>query len=209
MGASREQNNNLITERVYYTERGIMEICRWSRQKNANIFMDWVWDIIEKYRHSNLNITSNMQPLIDTLTTLTQTMAQMQQDMYDLKQETKKQSLPQKRYSRWKANTFNKLRLLTNYANKYSDQELTLADTVHITINEMQDLYDMELSDYTREYMLENSLDTKPYDLDVINYYKDLKELYTLVIDSTLDKLNLKYEPEIKKNIFDQLAENL
>lgn len=24
-GASREQNNNLITERVYYTERGIME----------------------------------------------------------------------------------------------------------------------------------------------------------------------------------------
>lgn len=41
-------------ERVYYTERGIMEICRWSRQKNANIFMDWVWDIIEKYRHNNL-----------------------------------------------------------------------------------------------------------------------------------------------------------
>ena len=49
-GASREQNNNLVTERVYYTERGIMEICRWSRQRNANLFMDWVWDIIEKYR---------------------------------------------------------------------------------------------------------------------------------------------------------------
>ena len=29
-------------ERVYYTQRGIMEICRWSRQPLANKFMDWV-----------------------------------------------------------------------------------------------------------------------------------------------------------------------
>ena len=26
---------------MLYTERGIMKICRWSRQKNANMFMDW------------------------------------------------------------------------------------------------------------------------------------------------------------------------
>lgn len=26
-------------ERVYYTERGIMEICRWSRQPKANLFI--------------------------------------------------------------------------------------------------------------------------------------------------------------------------
>lgn len=151
----------------------------------------------------------NLESLTQAITTLTQSMTQMQQDMYDLKQETKKQLLPQKRYSRWKVNTFNKLRLLTDYVNKNSDEQLILADTIHITINEMQDLYDIELSDYTREYMLENSLNTKPYNLDVIDYYKDIKELYTLVIDSTLDKLNLKYEPDIKKNIFDELAENL
>ena len=33
-----------------YNERGIFEICRWSRQPKANEFMDWVWDIIEAYR---------------------------------------------------------------------------------------------------------------------------------------------------------------
>ena len=79
-GASREQNGNLMTERVYYTERGVMEICRWSRQKNANIFMDWTWDIIEKYRHNELNTAPNIQPLIDAITTLTQTVSTMQQD---------------------------------------------------------------------------------------------------------------------------------
>lgn len=45
-GASRKSEDNLISEKVYYTERGIMEICRWSRQPKANLFMDWVWNII-------------------------------------------------------------------------------------------------------------------------------------------------------------------
>lgn len=31
-----------------------MEICRWSRQPKANLFMDWVWDIVEKYRSKEI-----------------------------------------------------------------------------------------------------------------------------------------------------------
>lgn len=37
-----------------YNQRGIMEICRWSRQPIADKFMDWVWDIIEAYRDGTL-----------------------------------------------------------------------------------------------------------------------------------------------------------
>lgn len=37
-----------------YNERGVMEICRWSRQPKANEFMDWVWDIVQAYRHGTL-----------------------------------------------------------------------------------------------------------------------------------------------------------
>lgn len=37
-----------------YNQRGIMEICRWSRQPLADKFMDWVWDIIEAYRDGTL-----------------------------------------------------------------------------------------------------------------------------------------------------------
>lgn len=65
---------------TFYNERGIMEICRWSRQKRANEFMDWVWNIVEKYRNGKTNSNPiNMQPLIDTLTTLTQSINTMQQ----------------------------------------------------------------------------------------------------------------------------------
>lgn len=48
-------------ERVYYTERGIMEICRWSRQNKANQFMDWVWDIVNDYLRNEIrNAIINM-----------------------------------------------------------------------------------------------------------------------------------------------------
>lgn len=96
------RNKNLMTERVYYTEKGIMEICRWSRQKNANIFMDWTWDIVSKYRHNELNTIPNIQPLIYAITTLTQTVSTMQQDISSLKESSFKKKIPEKKYSRWK-----------------------------------------------------------------------------------------------------------
>ncbi len=34
-------------ETYVYSKRGIMEISRYSRQPKADIFMDWVWDVIE------------------------------------------------------------------------------------------------------------------------------------------------------------------
>lgn len=202
-------SDGLGHEIYYYNEKGIMEICRWSNSKQANIFMDWTWDIITKYRHNELNTIPNIQPLIDAITTLTNTVTTMQQDISSLKQQlTPKKKLLEQKYSRWKSNTFTKLRLLTEYANEYSDQELTLSDTLHITINEMQDTYNIELSDYIIDYMLENSSESKPYDLDVINYYKDLRNMYSLTVDSILDKLNLQQESSAR-NIFDELAKGL
>lgn len=40
-----------------YSQRGVLEICRWSRQPKADAFMDWVWDVIEAYRNGTLQRT--------------------------------------------------------------------------------------------------------------------------------------------------------
>ena len=56
--------------------------------------------------------------------------------------------------------------------------------------------------------MLETSSETKPYDLDVINYYKNLRDMYTFTINSILEKLNLNTKT-LSQNIFDQLANSL
>ena len=202
------RKNNLLTERVYYTERGIMEICRWSRQPKANIFMDWVWDIIEKYRHNELQ--PNIQPLIDSLSILTQTITTMQQDINALKESQIQKKLPEKKYSRWKTNTFNKLNTLLSYVNTHSEEKLKLSEIIHLVIQETEDTYNIEINDYVEAYKSEFNLDTNPYAIDVINYYKDIKDMFTLTLDSIMNRLNLSDNTKsLSKNIFDVLAEEI
>lgn len=74
----------------YYTDKGIMEICRWSKSDKANQFMDWVWDIVERYRNHELITTPqiDMTPITESITSMSQAitilstnMATMQQDI--------------------------------------------------------------------------------------------------------------------------------
>lgn len=196
-----------MTERVYYTERGIMEICRWSRQPKANEFMDWVWDIVENYRH---NISSSSQMLAETITNLNNTIIKIQEDISLLKENAQKKQLPEKKYSRWKTNTFKKLNILTQYVNEHSDQDLQLRDTIHITIEELEDIYNIDLSDYVQAYKSEFGLEIEPYAIDVIHHYKEIRETYTLILDRIMKKLNLQTENNtISRNIFDTLAAEL
>ena len=191
-----------------YSERGIMEICRWSRQPKANIFMDWVWDIIEKYRHNELQ--PNLQPLIDSLSILTQTITTMQQDINTLKEQQTAKKLPEKKYSRWKTNTFNKLNALLSYVNTHSEETLKLSEIIHLVIQETEDIYNIEINDYVEAYKSEFNLDTNPYAIDVINHYKDIKDMFILTLDSIMNRLNLSDNTKSSsKNIFNILAEEI
>ena len=201
-------SDGLGHEIYYYNERGIMEICRWSNSKKANIFMDWVWDIIEKYRHNEFQ--PNLQPLIDSLSILAQTITTMQQDINTLKESQIQKKLPEKKYSRWKTNTFNKLNTLLSYVNTHSEENLKLSEIIHLVIQETEDTYNIEINDYVEAYKSEFNLDTNPYAIDIINHYKDIKDMFTLTLDSIMYKLNLSDNiKSSSKNIFDVLAEEI
>lgn len=165
-------------ETYYYTEKGVMEICRWSKSNKADEFMDWVWDIIEKYRHNELQLSQpNLQPLIDTLSLLTQTITTIQQDISTLKESQTTKKLPEKKYSRWKTNTFNKLNTLLSYVNTHSEENMKLSEIIHLVIHETEDTYNIEINDYVDAYKSEFNLDTSPYAIDVINHYKKICSL--------------------------------
>lgn len=175
-------------ERVYYTERGIMEICRWSRQKNANIFMDWIWDIVEKYRHNELmpdlsQITSILTSMTNTLNTLTQTMASMQQEINSLKQPESK--LSKKKWSYWSTKMFPKYQLLTDYF------QISHTELYKNLYNEMKNTYpDIDLNQAIDDYCYENHLDSC-YTLEVIEHNLTLRKLFESVVNSLLTKYNL------------------
>lgn len=198
-----------------YTQKGVMEICRWSNKPKANQFMDWVWDIVEKYRSDKLS-SINFSPVTETLTTLTQALtaltvnvSTMQQDITTLKESQQKKTLPEKKYSRWKTNTFTKLNILHAYVNEHADKNLKLSEIIHLVIGELEDTYNIELNDYMSMYKSEFDLKTMPYTLDVINHYKDIRDMFTLTLDTIMENLHIRKSEQRKENIFNVLAQQL
>ena len=152
----------------------------------------------------------NLQPLIDSLSILTQTITTMQQDITTLKESQLQKKLPEKKYSRWKTNTFNKLNALLSYVNTHSEETLKLSEIIHLVIQETEDIYNIEINDYVEAYKSEFNLDTNPYAIDVINHYKDIKDMFILTLDSIMNRLNLSDNTKSSsKNIFDILAEEI
>lgn len=198
-------------ETMLYTQRGIMEICRWSRQPKADIFMDWVWDIIEKYRANELVPTQQID-MIQISNAISNAITLALQPVYEkisnIEEQSNKKKLPEKKYSRWKTNTFNKLNILHSYVNEHSDENIKLSEIIHLVIGETEDTYGIEINDYVDAYKSEFDLDTNPYALDVINRYKEVKDMFTLTLDSIMERLHLvdKTDKTKTRNIFDELV---
>lgn len=144
------------------------------------------------------------QELITTLSSINDRLSK-------LEESTKKKKLPEKKYSRWKTNTFSKLHKLQEYVNDNSDEQLTLPNVIHLVIGETEDTYNIEINDYVDLYKSEKDLEDNPYTIDVINhYYKDIRDMFTLTLDSIMEKLHIQENRECnRRNIFDELAERL
>ena len=202
-------------ERVYYTQRGVMEICRFSRQPRANIFMDWVWDIIEKYRAGELYDSSsiNMKPITDTLatltqaiTTLTQNMSDMKNDIDDIKQNQRNRYLLERRYpSAWYRKMAPKYKLLQEYF------ECSRSELYSSIYKELEDTYDVDINQLFEDYCYENHLlKDECYPMDAIEHDPQLRDALSLLINSSLVKYGLQTEEQVKnfkrKTLFDREA---
>lgn len=153
----------------------------------------------------------DISPLISSITSLSAQMITLTEEMTKLKEsQNKPKSLPANKFSRWKTNVFNKLKLLQSYVNENSDQELTLPRTMKLVFDELQDTYNIEISDYDEMYKCEYGLDfdTKVQTLDVINHYKDIRDMFTLTVESIMDRLHITENTDTysTRNIFDELA---
>lgn len=190
-------NKSEEQERVYYTERGIMEICRWSRQPKANLFMDWVWDIVEKYRHNDLvsmkdftqvtnavsSLTKTVSDLAKAMMNITTTITAMQIEINNLK--TTQNSISQRKYSYWSTKMFPKYQLLAEYF------DISYTELYKNLYREMQNLYpDVDLNQLKDDYCYENRLENC-YTLDAIEHAPHIRVLFENVVDTLLRQYDL------------------
>ena len=183
-----------------YTERGVMEICRWSNKPKANQFMDWCWDIVTKYRQGEIN-NINLQPLLDAIASLTVAGTSMQQDIQILIQSSSAQrQLPRKRYfSRWTNKMMPKYQLLMDYL--HVDRK----ELYHNLFMELQNLYpDIDLAQAQDDFCFENNIDSC-FTMDVIEHTKSLRDIFEHMVDSILSQYKLTPDSpaaNISKTIF-------
>ncbi len=165
---------------------------------------------VNKFHELEENNVTNS--LITALNTISESMIEMKTDINNrlskLEEQSNKKKLPEKKYSRWKTNTFKKLNTLLSYVNENSDENLKLSEIIHLVIGETEDTYSIELNDYVDAYKSEFDLETTPYVIDVINHYKDIRDMFTLTLDFIMEKLHIAEDTDCNssRNIFDELA---
>ena len=139
---------------------------------------------------------------------LIELLTSMDNRLSKLEEQSNKKKLPEKKYSRWKTNTFKKLNTLLSYVNTHREEKLQLSEIIHLVIREMENTYGIEVNDYTDAYKSEFDLDVIPYVIDVINHYKDIRDIFTSTLDSILQKLHITESIILseERNIFDELA---
>ena len=178
----------------YYTERGIMEIYRWSNSKKANQFMDWAWNIIESYRNNTLSSQNNidMKAFTDILTSLSNTQAAMTQTLNLLNEKinnTEEQPRQKRKYSYWTSKMFPKYEELMDYLGYESNGEL-----YKYLYKEFNDMYpDYDLRQVADDYCYENKLETC-FTLDAIEHDKTIRKLFEKMVDNLLDEYKKEYE---------------
>lgn len=163
-----EGNRYVERERILYSRKGIMEICRWSRQPKADEFMDWCWDIIdnliankanERSTIINTNVNNRLSRIEQMLTTIT----------------------PPTLYSEWKTDIATQIRHIASASGKNtSDDVKAIYGDIYKT---MRTEYGMPVDKYKQQYMEKHNILYNPYAIDIVDDTPELKELFTKILD--------------------------
>lgn len=180
--------DNKEYDTVLYTERGIMEICRWSRQPKANQFMDWVWDIIEKHRNNEL--IPDMKPIADSLNKIVTLLENQEFRISKLEefQISQQVSLPEptykKPYNPWVAKMLPKYKLLEKHF------DVNRGQLFKNILMEFENIYDLDTSQIQSDYLYENNL-TSCYPLEPYEYSPKYRDMIEQIVNSNLIKYGI------------------
>lgn len=174
-------------ERVYYTERGIMELCRWSRQPKANLFMDWVWDIVEKYRNKEIVdialLSSTLNKMVSILEKQEERITKVESQLQESKQIEEK-STYKKPYNPWFAKMQPKYQLLEDYFN------ITRGQLYKNILKEMENIYNIDTNQIQADYLYENNI-TSCYPLDPYEFKQKYRDMVEGIVNDNLVKYKI------------------
>ena len=188
-------------ERILYNRKGIMEICRWSRQPLADKFMDWCWEIMDRLISNSLNTVTlsreeysmiintvnevgQLNKVNEQLTRQLQIISAQNTTMQDkLSRMWQKIMLivPPAHYSSWKNKMSQKivsLAKILGYTN--DDDRKSIYSDIY---NMMRSDYDIDLDSYKENYLLSQTDYKNVAMIDVIDSDTALRDIFEEIVD--------------------------
>ena len=184
---------NLMTETVYYTQRGIMEICRWSRQPLANKFMDWVWNIVEMYRSNEIIdaslVASSLNKFADIMERYAERLGKVEKQLSSQQEHVNQIPTYKKPYNPWFAKMNPKYKLLGEYFN------ITRGQLYKEILMELENIYDIDTVQIQADYCYENNVESC-YPLEPYEFVPKYREMIEQVVNSNLIKYGIAAESD-------------
>lgn len=188
-------------EKILYNRKGIMEICRWSRQPLADKFMDWCWEIMDRLISNSLNTVTlsreeysmiintvnevgQLNKVNEQLTRQLQIISAQNTTMQDkLSRMWQKIMLivPPAHYSSWKNKMSQKivsLAKILGYTN--DDDRKSIYSDIY---NMMRSDYDIDLDSYKENYLLSQTDYKNVAMIDVIDSDTVLRDIFEEIVD--------------------------
>lgn len=175
-------------ETVYYTQRGIMEICRWSRQPLANKFMDWVWDIVEKYRSDEIidmsRMTIILNKFVDVIEKQERRLSKIEKQLSVQQEQLNKLTTYKKPNNPWFVKMHPKYKLLEEYFN------ITRTELYKNILEKLKSVYGLDTKQIQADYCYRNKIESC-YPLDPYEFNPKYREMIEKIVDDNLLKYGI------------------
>lgn len=175
-------------ERVLYSRKGIMEICRWSNKPLADKFMDWCWEVIDSLIAKSVNQNTELASLVDGI--IKQNSLILSQNRSLENKVTRLESmisslLPPTKHSNWKKQVGIKIKGIAKQLGLETEREIR---SVYGEIyNTMRNDYGLDVNNYKGDYLKNHTDVVNPAAIDIVDDYTELKSLFESIVDNYME----------------------
>ena len=188
-------------ERILYNRKGIMEICRWSRQPLADKFMDWCWEIMDRLISNSLNNVTLSREEYSMIVNAVNEVGQLNKVNEQLARQLQIISAQNTTMQDKLSRMWQKIMLIvppvhySSWKNKMSQKIVSLAKILGYTNNDdrksiysdiysmMRLDYDIDLDSYKENYLLSQTDYKNVAMIDVIDSDTVLRDIFEEIVD--------------------------
>ena len=188
-------------ERILYNRKGIMEICRWSRQPLADKFLDWCWEIMDRLISNSLNTVTLSREEYSMIVNAVNEVGQLNKVNEQLTRQLQIISAQNTTMQDKLSRMWQKIMLIvppvhySSWKNKMSQKIVSLAKTLGYTNDDdrksiygdiysmMRSDYDIDLDSYKENYLLSQTDCKNVAMIDVIDNDTALRDIFEEIVD--------------------------